>query len=103
MAGKTMNAHTCSSAQSPWNTAVASDRAGLTDVFDTGIAIRCTSVRPNPAAIGPNQVGTPLMLVVPSTISTKTAVTTISMIATDTRSNPPGECVPYPFEANPAS
>ena len=89
-----MNAHTWPSAQSPWNTAVASERAGLTDVFDTGIEIRCTKVRPRPAAIGPNPVGTPLVVVVPSTISTNTAVMTISMIATDSRSKPPGECSP---------
>ena len=37
MAGKTMNAQTWPSAQSPWKTAVASDRAGFTEVFDTGI------------------------------------------------------------------
>ena len=36
-------------------------------------------------------------------MSTKIAVTTISMIATDSRSKPPGECTPYPFDANPAS
>ena len=86
-----MNAHTCPSAQSPWNTAVANERAGLTDVFDTGIEMRCTSVRPRPAAIGPKPVGTPLVVVVPSTISTKIAVTMISVIATDSRPKPPGE------------
>ncbi len=72
---------------------MANDRAGLTDVFDTGIVIMWTSASPRPAAIGPKPVGTPLRLVVPSTISTKTAVMTISMIATDSRSKPPGECV----------
>ena len=78
-------------AQSPWNTAVASERAGLTEVFDTGIDMRCTSVRPRPVAIGPKPVGTPLVLVVPNTMSTKIAVTTISVIATDSRPKPPGE------------
>src|SRR6056297_3590838 len=94
IAGNTMNAHTWPSAQSPWNTAVASERAGLTDVFDTGIEIMCTSARPKPAAMGPKPFGTPLSSVVPSTIRTKIAVTTISMIATDSSAKPPGELSP---------
>ena len=89
-----MNAHTCPRAQSPWYTAVAIERAGLTEVFDTGIETMWTSASPKPAAIGPKPFGTPDSSVVPSTISTKTAVTTISMIATDIRSNPAGEWLP---------
>ena len=59
IAGNTMKAQTWPSAQSPWNTAVASDRAGFTDVFDTGIEIMWTSAKPSPAAIGPKPFGTP--------------------------------------------
>ena len=103
MIGNTMKAQTWPSAQSPWKTAVAIERAGLTEVLDTGIETMWTSVKPTPAAIGPKPLGTPDSSVVPRTMSTKTAVMTISMIATDRRSKPPGECTPYPFDANPAS
>ena len=46
MAGNTKNAQTWLRAQSPWKTAVASERAGLTDAFETGI--ETTLVHTNP-------------------------------------------------------
>ena len=55
--GKMMNTHNCASAQSPTNSAGASERAGFTEVFVTGMLIRWISVSARPMASGARPAG----------------------------------------------
>src|SRR5215213_5812662 len=78
------------------------DRAGLTDVFVTGIVIRWISVRQNPIASGANCVGASLLVEPRITIRKKKVVTTSAMNAASAEYEPgePG-VASKPFAAKP--
>ena len=77
-------------------------RAGLTEVFVTGILTRCMIVNPSPIAIGANPAGA-FGLVDPKMIIRKKNVITTSDVKAAVNEYPPGECSPYPFDAKPPS
>src|ERR1700759_3343827 len=96
MSGKTMKAQTCLIGRlSGAKGATARERAGFTDVFDTGIEIRWTSHRATPAARPPKPAGN-LGWVVLITANTKMAVIRTSKMATEPRPKPAGEPLPQP-------
>ena len=55
--GATQNSQSVSSAWAPPKIAVAVERAGLSEAFDTGIATRWNSVSASPIAIGAKPAG----------------------------------------------
>ena len=55
--GASQNNHNCATAQSPTNTATPVLRAGLTEVFVTGMLMRWMSVSARPMAIGAKPLG----------------------------------------------
>jgi len=73
--GATQNSQSCCMAHPPTKIATAVDRAGLTEVFVTGIEIKWISVKANPIAIGAKPAGTPLP-VAPKIMIKKNAVIT---------------------------
>ena len=76
------------SASAPPKIAVAVERAGLSDAFDTGIATRWNSVSASPIAIGANPAGQ-FFVVTPMMTMRNSAVITTSMISTASSENCP--------------
>src|SRR5436853_5262239 len=76
--GATQNSHREDSASVPPKIAVAVERAGFTDAFDTGIATRWMTVRNRPIAIGANPAGQ-FLVVAPMMTMRNSAVITISI------------------------
>ena len=77
--GATINIHTWLIAQPRWKIAVASERAGFSDVLVTGIEIRCILVSARPMAIGAKPLGA-RSSVEPRITSRKNAVHTASIM-----------------------
>src|SRR6185295_7497295 len=88
------------SAQLHWHTAVARLRAGFTEVLSTGMVMRWITVSIRPTAMPVNPGGIERRLVLAIT-KMKSAVNTISTRIAEPIGNPPGECAPYPLDANP--
>ena len=84
ISGATMNSQTWPSAPFCAKIAAAIERAGFTEVFDTGIEIRWISVRLSPMAIGAKPAGAAL-LVEPRMTIRKKAVSTTSATSTAVR------------------
>src|SRR4051812_38019996 len=76
--GATQNSHSCASAAPPTKRAGPVLRAGLTEVFVTGIEIRWIRVRARPIGMPAKPVAAPLE-VVPMMIIRKTKVRTSSV------------------------
>ena len=87
-------------AQSPTYTAGPVERAGFTDVFDTGMLIRWISVRARPMATGAARAFD-ARLVTPRMTTRNMAVSTASATNTDIASYPPGEWSANPLAAKP--
>ena len=91
--GNTMKTHSCSRAQPRWNTAVAIDRAGFTDVLSIGIEMRWMSVSASPTTT-PVIPGAMDFRDVLAMMKMNTPVNTISAMIAAPSENPPGEWVP---------
>ena len=91
--GATQNSQSWPSALVSANKAAAAERAGLTEVFVTGIEIRWISVSARPIAIGAKPAGAEDDVEPKMTIKKK-AVSTISTSSADVRLYPPGESSP---------
>src|ERR1041385_2171477 len=87
--GATQNSQSEPQASAPPKIAVAVERAGLSEAFDTGIATRWNRVNASPIAIGAKPAGQ-FLWVVPRMTIRNSAVMTISISATETNN----ECVP---------
>jgi len=81
--GATQNIQSCCIAQPSAKSAVAVERAGFTEVLETGIDIKCINVKPRPIGMGAKPAGT-APLVAPRMIIRKNAVSTASVINTET-------------------
>src|SRR6185437_14650062 len=88
--GATQNSQSECQASGPPKIAVAVERAGLTEAFDTGMAIRWISVSASPIAIGAKPTGA-LRNVEPTITTRNIAVQTTSVIAAEASENP---CAP---------
>ena len=94
MIGATQNSHRHCSASAPPKIAVAVERAGLSEAFETGIATRWNSVSASPIAIGAKPAGQ-FLVVTPMMTIRNSAVMTTSISATETSEKP---VPPYRFE-----
>src|ERR1700685_3502021 len=100
MIGAAQNSHNCPTAPPPTKIAGPVLRAGLTEVFVTGMEIRWISVRHIPMAMGAKPLGA-RSSVEPNITSRKNSESTSSATKHAIKEYPPGEWAPYPFEANP--
>src|SRR6056300_226020 len=100
--GATQNIHNCASAGPSAKRATPVERAGLTDVFVTGIDTKWIRVSPKPIAMSANPAGT-RSDVAPRMMIKNAAVITTSIINPATMEYPPGDAAPYPFDANPST
>src|ERR1051325_5926875 len=87
--GATQNSQSDCNASAPPKIAVAVERAGLSEAFETGMATRWNRVSASPMAIGAKPAGQFLVVTHMMTIR-NSAVITISISATETSE----ECVP---------
>src|SRR2546423_231446 len=82
--GATQNSHSWLKARGPPNTALPRLRAGLTEAFETGMAMMWMAVRARPMAIGAKPAGARFDVAPMMTIR-KNAVSTVSIRNTDSR------------------
>jgi hypothetical protein len=100
ISGATQNSQSCGTAPLSAKNATAVDRAGLTEVFVTGIDTRWISVSASPIASGANPGAAPGR-VAPMMTTRNPAVSTASHRNAAVTPYPPGDRAPYPFDAKP--
>ena len=93
-----MNAHSCTRASPPANTATVMLRAGFTEVLVTGMLTRWINVRVIPTVSPPAAAGKS-RLVVLSTTKTRMAVMATSVTTIAPNPNAPGDSAPQPLTA----